>query len=218
MENEHTERRKDYSEIKTTVAEHSIHITSLGEALKDLAVATEHTNKKLDKVAEALSTQSVIMEKLNNLDENIRDSFKRRDDRLLALETTQSGNGCAKLNVAEESIKSLGRSIDTLKAMHKSDDRLMSERVDKLESKTDSIVSATTIKWAIGITIAAVITFIGFVNTRYFEINSKVNNCVAREAGMKVLVETTRQMQERNALYYKESLRRIEKSLAEAKR
>ena len=209
------ERRKDYVNVHTTVAEHSIQIDMLGKAMEDLAIATTHTNEKLDKVADALSVTSIIMEKLSNLDENIKDSFKRRDDRLDGLEKVQADSGCSKLNVAEESIKSLGRSIDTAKAIHKSDEKLMSDRVDKLEDKVDNIVSGATIKWAIGIFLVITMGFIGFVNVRYAEVSQKIVACRATEAVLTSSVRVNESLQASNTVHCKEALHRIEESIKE---
>lgn len=209
------ERRKDYGDMYTSVAEHSIQIDALGKAMEDLAIATTHTNEKLDKVADALSVTSIIMEKLSNLDENIKDSFKRRDDRLDVVERTQSASGCSKLNVAEETIKGLGRSIDTAKAIHKSDEKLMSDRVDKVEDKVENIVSGATIKWAIGIFLVVMMSFIGFVNARYSEVSQKIVACKDSESILSGNVMVYKQLQESNSVYYKEALHRIEESIKE---
>jgi len=143
-------------EVKVKVEAHDRSLEMVAMAIEDLAAAAGLTNNKLDKVVEALGMQSVIIERLNNMDNNIADSFKRRDERLNKLEDMQV-IGCSPLKVSEENVKSLGRSVDTLRIAIEKGLGRSDARVDSIETKIGTFISGAVVRWAIGITVTVML-------------------------------------------------------------
>lgn len=70
--------------IAAKITEHDIHLDKLSVAIEHLAATAADTNAqigktndKIDRMVEVLSAQNVIKERLNNLEDNLKESFKR---------------------------------------------------------------------------------------------------------------------------------------------
>ena len=70
--------------IVAKITEHDIHLDKLSVAIEHLATTAADTNTqigktndKIDKMVEVISAQNVIKERLNNLEDNLKESFKR---------------------------------------------------------------------------------------------------------------------------------------------
>ena len=59
------------------ITEHDRHLDALSSAIEHLVATAATTNLKLDKMVDVLSAQNVIKERLNNLEENLKESFER---------------------------------------------------------------------------------------------------------------------------------------------
>lgn len=147
----HERRQSDFIQIK--LAEHDGHIDTLSSAIEDLASTNGVTNQKLDKLVDTMSAQNVLIEKVNNMDKNLHDSFARRDFRLDALERTHLESGCSSVRLTHESVKSLNKSVDTMREAAKETNQAVHSRIKTAEEKIATYVSGTVVRWTLGIII-----------------------------------------------------------------
>ena len=68
--------------IENKIEEHDKHLDALTRTIENLSSVTTQTNIKLEKVVDALNTQNVLIERMNNMDSNLKDTFKRVHARL----------------------------------------------------------------------------------------------------------------------------------------
>jgi len=64
-------------EVKDLVFTHDKHIEVMSQSIEHLAEAVGTTNRKMEDIIDVLSTQNVLMERVNNIDENLKESFGR---------------------------------------------------------------------------------------------------------------------------------------------
>ena len=72
------------------VIDHDKHIDSLTTSVQVLADGISSSNKKLDDVIEVITHQNVLVEKVENIDRDARESFARVHSRVDKLEGTTS--------------------------------------------------------------------------------------------------------------------------------
>lgn len=72
----------DEKVIEAKISDHDRHLDLLSNSIAELSSIAGQTNQKLDKVVEAINTQNVLIERMNNMDTNSRESFKRVHTRL----------------------------------------------------------------------------------------------------------------------------------------
>ena len=157
MDEKNTERRVGYTEVHGKLAEHDHHIDTLSHAIEVLSETTGATNNKLDSLISAISTQNVLVEKVHNMDNNLSDSFKRRDRRLDILEDTQNGNGCGALRQQKAVLAGMAKTIESntvLMHEHKVDH---DTRLKVIEGKVSEAVGATVVRWAVGVIVTLLI-------------------------------------------------------------
>ena len=118
-----------HDNIIIKIEEHDRHIDTLSRSIEALADTNGATNIKIDKLIDTIGKHNVLSERVSNIDKNIIDSFARRDARLDALESVQKETGCSKVQLAEASLKGIGRSIDKLREDHHEDKLAAAERM-----------------------------------------------------------------------------------------
>lgn len=74
-------------EVRDLVIKHDQALISLASSMEHLASEAKRTNDKLDEVAKALGAQNVLMERQNNMDRNIKESFDRVHEKTRKVET-----------------------------------------------------------------------------------------------------------------------------------
>lgn len=136
--------------IENKLAEHDRHIDILSHAIEDLSATAGQTNEKLDKVVDALNTQNVLIERMNNLDVNLKESFGRIHDRIKRIDDIQDGAGCSKLAATNVNIDSLGRSVDTIRTTVSTNNTECKDRILIVENELDTYISGATLKWFLG--------------------------------------------------------------------
>ena len=105
-------------------------------------------NSRMEDMLKLMADHNVMTERLNNMDSNMKEFSARMGERLLSLEESHSGSGCQAMRSAEESIKAVGKSIDTVR-----------DRVKESEIKLNDTITATTTKWLVGILIIYTVSF-----------------------------------------------------------
>lgn len=113
------------TDIIDLVNKHDKIIDSLATAVEHLATTTESTNVKLDKVVEALTTQNVLIERMNNMESNLKEAFARVYRRLEHVEGTHNGAGCTALKLNSQKDEELAERIDNIEDIIKWATRLI---------------------------------------------------------------------------------------------
>lgn len=86
-------------DLKDLVVEHDKHIDLMAQSIENLAGVVGDTASKLDDVIAVITQQNVLMERFNNLEVNLKESFNRVHAKARKLEDTQNGEGCIALKV-----------------------------------------------------------------------------------------------------------------------
>jgi len=133
---------------KEMILTHDKHIDRMSSSIETLAGSMGETNKKLDGIIDVISTQNVLIERFNNLEENLKESFGRVHGKIQVLEEAHSTTGCAKMSSVEMSIKSVGRSLDDVR-----------NQVKIVEEHQENSVSSSTVKWVGGFLLTYSILF-----------------------------------------------------------
>ena len=85
------------SALRDLVVSHDKHIDLMAQSIEHLAGAVGITSKKLDDIIGVITKQNILMEKFQNLEGNLRESFDRVHTKISKLEEVQNGSGCAAL-------------------------------------------------------------------------------------------------------------------------
>jgi hypothetical protein len=152
-------------EFSRRLSEHDKHIDTLSHAIEDLAATNSMTNIKIDKLVEAMGSYNVLTEKVDNISKNIVDSFTRRDDRIEVLERVQRTEGCSKIQIADNSIRSVGKSLDAVRESLHETKILTDARMESIENKIGTFVGGTVVRWAIGLMVTGFVVLAG-INER----------------------------------------------------
>jgi len=155
--------------------EHDHQICTLAQSVESLAIATGgsgkrfediigKTNEKLDDVIKAIAQQTVFVERLNNMDLNIREFAIDVHKDITEIKELQSGNGCSALHISQTKLHALGRSMDGLR-----------ERVIITEEKVTSKISCTAIQWGAGLLVVGLLGLLGFINAESSNIQEKIH-------------------------------------------
>ena len=161
------------------ITEHDRHIDTLSHAIEELANTASSTNVKLDKVVEAINTQNVLIERMNNMESNIRESFNRVHEKVRLLEQVHGeGNGCTDLNVLNGTVKSLGRSVDTIRVDVVDKHKNCSDKLEKHDVKIDGMISGDTIRWFMGLLATGVVLFGTYVTTGLHRVDTKQEKAI----------------------------------------
>ena len=168
-------------DYRNMVIHHDKHIDSLSASISNLAGSVSSSNNKLDTVIDAITHQNVIIERMNNMENNVAESFKRAWGRLGKLEETSSGVGC-------EAAKLLHKEKDLANEKMK----VANKRIDSLETDvkvvTTGNISGGTLRWLMGLLVFYSITFGVYAVTSLHEIDTALSSYIARDTEIR---ETT---------------------------
>ena len=154
-------------DIKDMVILHDKHIDSLATSIETLAAGVLETNHKIESMLEIMAKQNILIERMNNLDGNLRESFSRVHKRLDKLETIQSSSdGCTALKIEHQKVNDIKRSQDVLRT-----------DVDTLEKTSQTFVTSGTIKWGLVLALTYILAFGTYVNRtmHYIELSTVSN-------------------------------------------
>lgn len=142
--------------MRDLVTKHDTVITSLVHSVEHLVSSQTETNKRLEEISKFLAKQAVFSTKLEGMDREIADSFKRVHSRIDELDSTQkSDNGCNSVKLLTKDVESLQRENIRLIGIAE-DHRIMLESLIKSEA---SHIPSSTIRWIAGFIILYSITF-----------------------------------------------------------
>ena len=164
----------DDNALKALVSKHDTTIEHMAASIDSLVTSQNELNKnqfeltkELSSIAKKLNGQELINNRLDMLDKELRESFKRRDDakadsdkrihkRIDDIMTIQTNdNGCNSVRLLTKDVQALTK--DTLKLVGVTEEhRIKIEQIDENRARD---IAPSTIKWGVGILIAYSITF-----------------------------------------------------------
>ena len=164
-------------QYKDMVIDHDKHIDTLAGSIENLAINVSDTNSKLGDVIEVMSHQTVLVERMNNMDNNVSESFKRAWGRLEKLEVMVDTNGC---NIAKGLAVESNAFKDKLVVVNK---RIKGteESVTKLSDKLNETVTGNVIRWALGLLIVYSVTFGTYVVQSIHNTDTVIASYIAKD-------------------------------------
>jgi len=142
--------------LRDLVLKHESTIEKLASSIDSLVISQSETNKRLEEISRYLTKQAIFDNKLESIEKEVSDSFKRVHHRIDDLESTQNSNtGC-------KSVQLLGKDVDGLEkgyvqmAGAMGDVRITAE---KMEKQIDSMPSSVTIRWFVGLIAVYMVSF-----------------------------------------------------------
>jgi len=139
-------------EIRDMVIKHDNNLDTLTEAVSTLAGNVSTTNNKLDDVIDVLGAQNVLIERMNNLDSNLRESFERVHLKIKAIEVTQNTEGCTVLKVNEQKVKDLIRTLGAVQI-----------ELKEAHKDLDKKISVGMFRWIVGAVVVTNVVFGAFM-------------------------------------------------------
>jgi len=152
--------------IEGMVIAHDKHLDSLASSVESLAKSVGGTNKKLDDIIEVISTQNVMVERINNMDINIREFAVEIRKKVSGIEQAQTD-----ISIMNTKLSGLDRSVDNIRG-----------DVEALEVASEDTVNKYVLMWGIGVLVSIVLAAASIVNTNIHDVKLLAN-------GNKVLVE-----------------------------
>ena len=106
-------------DLKALVLGHDKHIGLMAQSIEHLAGAVGSTNVKMEKILEAIESQILMNNKLDNHEKYTAECFDRIHDKLRLIEKTQREDGCPVLLVEKAKTTVANKRIADLEATHK---------------------------------------------------------------------------------------------------
>ena len=162
---------------KDMVISHDKDIETLAGSIEHLALNVGETNHKLDNVIDVITQQNVLVERINNLDTNVAESFKRAWKRLEILETTAATGGCS---IAKTATATNDLLDEKLKVVSKS----ISDNTDDvkvLNTKVENTVPSTVVRWVMGLLVFYSVAFGTYIVSSIHETDTIVSAYIAKD-------------------------------------
>jgi len=156
--------------FKDMVIAHDKDISTLATSIETLASNVGATNNRLSEVIDIMNQQSVLVERMNNMDHNVTESFKRAWGRLEKLEVMAETNGC---NIA--------RGLDKEKDVFTEKIKVINNRLHDVEINTSTFWSGAAPKWILGLLVSYSITFGTYVVTSLHKTETVLATYIAKD-------------------------------------
>jgi predicted nuclease with TOPRIM domain len=161
--------------MRDLVTKHDAVITNLVSSVEHLVNSQTETNKRLEEITKFLTKQVVFSSKLESMDKELVDSFKRVHKRIDDLAEIQaSSTGCGSVRLLTKDIERISSDIDKLVTVITDHE---TSRI-KLESYVNSFVSPTALKWVGAFIVGYTVTFGTYVVQSFntiTEVNSRLS-------------------------------------------
>ena len=142
--------------MKDLVNKHDLSIAQLIQSVDHLVTTQAETNKRLEEISSFLSKQTIIASKIETIDREIADSFKRVHLRIDEIDSIQKNdNGCNSVRLLNKDLESITKDISRLLLVVDSQ-RIMYESI---KSEIDRGVNPAVIKWIAGLIVAYSVMF-----------------------------------------------------------
>ena len=97
--------------MRDLVNKHDKNIDLMASSIENLASAVGITNRKLEDIIDVIGRQNLLMEKFNNLEVNLKESFRRVHEKIGIIESIQNSIGCSPIHVMDEKVKVANKRI-----------------------------------------------------------------------------------------------------------
>ena len=140
----------------TAIQKFAQSIEHLAQAQSDTSREIKETGRRLEEITKYLAKQQVFSSKLEAMDRELVDSFKRVHKRIDDIETTQrSDAGCSSVKLINRDVAALTKEVNRLVGIVE-EHRLNLERLDRAQARS---ISPTAMRWAAGFIVAYLISF-----------------------------------------------------------
>jgi len=153
--------------LKELVQKHDNEISLLAnsiqhqsKSIESLVSSNSETNKRLEEISKYLAKQALFDNKLEVMDKELEESFKRVHKRIDDIENIQeSTNGCKSVQLLNKDVQSISKdTIQLVGALKdtKNELRAVGKRIDDLPSPK-------VLQWSIGLVIVYLVSFGSYV-------------------------------------------------------
>ena len=170
---------EDY--YRKMVIDHEKHLETLTSSVSHLTNIVGSTNSKLDDVIAVITQQNVLVERMNNLDNNVADAFKREGGRIDRLEQVSGDSGCSlakklcsSYEVLDEKLKVANKRIDTTNVS-----------VKTVDTKVEGTVSSNVVRWALSLLMVYSIGFGTYVVSSLHKFDNALVSHIASDNAVK---------------------------------
>jgi len=135
-------------------------IENQSKSIESLIVSNTETNKRLEEISKYLAKQALFDNKLEVMDREVAETFKRVHKRIDDIENTQESTiGCKSVQLLNKDVQSISKDtiqlVGTLKDT-KNELRAVGKRIDDLPS-------SKILQWVIGLVIVYLVSFGSYV-------------------------------------------------------
>lgn len=157
----------EVKEFKDLILDHDRQIGTLANHMEVLVDNIGMTNRKLDDVVEVITTQTVLIERFNNLDKDLKESFDRVHRKVEIISDVQhSTDGCTALQVSTQKMKDVQRSVDK-----------NTDNIEDMQNELGTFVSGATMKWALVLILTYAISFGAFAVNAIHINDTSIKTC-----------------------------------------
>jgi len=154
--------------MKELVTKHDLTISHLVSSVEHLVQSQTVTNERLEEISKFLAKQVVFGSRLDDMDRNVSESFKRVHDRIDEIDTIQkSVKGCNSLRLLTKDVETITKDVTRLVGNNE-EHRLRIEQID------NRAIPKVVLMWIIGIAITYTVMF-GTYTVQTFNKIDKVN-------------------------------------------
>ena len=164
--------------IKELVLRHDASIMQQANAIEHLATVQselskeiKESNNRLEEISKYLAKQAVFGTRLDEMDRNLIESFKRVHRRIDEMDAIQkSDSGCKSVQLLQKDIDRGLRDLERLEAQvlrNRGDLEVISQTVSDM-------VKPATLKWAIGLLVVYSVSFGSFMVSSVYELKAFV--------------------------------------------
>ena len=154
-----------------SIMQQSKAIEHLANVQSELSKELKESNKRLEEISKYLAKQSVFGTRLDDLDRNLTESFKRVHHRIDEVDTIQkSSDGCKSVQLLKKDIDRGLRDLERIEA------QVLKNRgdLDIVTNSLNSMVKPATLKWVIGLLILYSVSFGSFMVSSIYELKAFV--------------------------------------------
>ena len=188
QETERGSAEMDHESLTSQVLQHDAAIISLTQSIEHLAKAQarmseeiKETNKRLEELMRYLTKQQVFTNRLEALDKELEESFKRVHRRIdEVVHTQRSDNGCASVKLLHKDVEAIAKETKRLVTIIEKHEKKIEEHNAKLQKS----ISPALLRWAGGIVIVYGVTFGVYVFQTLADLqrtNAKITTMLERD-------------------------------------
>jgi hypothetical protein len=166
--------------MKDLVTKHDATLMEYGESIKRLTSSLDNlvqkqgeTNEKLSKITEYLAEQKILSLKVQSMDSELRESFKRVHKRIDSIDELQtSDNGCNSVRLLTKDVNSTAK--DVTKLIGTTEEHRL--HIEAIDNKLAASIPPAMIRWAV----ALIVTYSVMFGTYVVQTFSKIDKTNTR--------------------------------------